>query len=238
MPNGFANALEVIGPAMTLVTLEQKKSVQYFVDPFYDDHPPAGYAYSPVKCTPAAVQVVGLTADVGRVWRVVANVDTSGTPGAISQDVELVAQDIKQQAIDSVQIVPNHVRVTLGLKKTPSTKTVLLSIKLNGTPDPRYEISGYSFVPNTVTISGAQEMLASQSSLVIPVDVDGLRESTTRSVTIQPPSGLRVVGGSATVKLRLDVKPIATASPAPPIKPSPPILVTPTANTPVVSPTP
>ena len=238
MPNGFANALEVIGPPVTLVTLEQKKSVQYYVDPIFDDHPPAGYAYSPAKCTPAAVQVVGLTADVSRVWRVVANVDTSGTPGAISQDVELVAQDIKQQAIDSVQIVPNHVHVTLGLKKTPSTKTVLLSIKLNGTPDPRFEISGYSFVPNTVTISGAQEMLASQSSLVIPVDVDGLRASTTRSVTIQPPSGLRVVGGSATVKLRLDVKPIATASPAAPVKPSPPILATPTATTPVVSPTP
>jgi YbbR domain-containing protein len=219
MPNGFTNALEVVGPPLSLVTLEQKKVVKFYVDVLYNDNPPAGYMYSGDKSDPSAVQVVGLNSDVMRVQRVVANLDTSGAPGAISQDVELVAQDVKQQPVENVQIIPSHVRATLGLKKTPSTKTVLLSIELNGSPDPAYEITEYEFIPRTVTVSGTQDLLASQSSLRVPVDVDGLNTSTTKSITIQPPPGLRVVGGKATVRLRLRVRPIVTPSPAP-VKPT------------------
>jgi YbbR domain-containing protein len=235
-PNGFTDVLQIIGPPVTLVTLEPKKSAKFTVEVLYNDNPPAGYAYSDPRSVPASVQVVGLYSDVIRVQRVVANLDTSGAPGAVSQDVELVAQDVKQQPVENVQIVPKQVRATLRLKKTPSTKTVLLSIELIGNPDPGFEISGYDFEPNAVTVSGSQELLASRSSLRVPVDVDGLKAGTTKTVTIQPPSGLRVVGGAATVRLRLKVRPIATASPAvratpAPAAPSP----TPAADNPSVS---
>jgi YbbR domain-containing protein len=178
---------------------------------------------------------VGLNADVSRVQRVVANLDTSGTPGAVTQDVELVAQDVKLQPVENVQIIPKQVRATLGLKKTSATKIVLLTIDLIGSPNPDYEISGYEFLPNTVTVSGSQELLAAQSSLRVPVDVDGIKASTTRTITIQPPSGLRVVGGGAAVRLRLRVRPVATASPAPPAASSTGPSPTPSANTPAVS---
>ncbi|MES2460765.1 MAG: CdaR family protein [Armatimonadota bacterium] len=231
-PNGFSDTLEIIGPPVALVTLEQKKSVKFTVDVLYNDNPPAGYAYSDARSAPATVQVVGLYSDVIRVQRVVANLDTSGAPGAISQDVELVAQDVKQEPVENVQIVPKQVRASLGLKKTPSTKTVLLSIELIGNPAPGYEISGYDFFPNVVTVSGSQELLASRSSLRVPVDVDGLKAGTNKTVIIQPPSGLRVVGGDAAVRLRLNVRPVATASPAPSATPA---LPSPTPTTPSAS---
>ncbi|MBC8101641.1 MAG: hypothetical protein H7Z41_03540 [Cytophagales bacterium] len=240
-PDGFSNALEIIGPSVTLVTLERKKRGEYSVDVIYDDAPPAGYAYSQPRASPARVQVEGLAADVGRVARVVANLDTSGTPGAINQEIELVAQDVKQQAVESVTVVPSKVRATLGLKKTPATKTVLLSADLNGTPAPGYYIAGYRFWPNTLTISGSQDLLASRSSLSVPVDVDGIRASAARTVRVQPPSGLTVVGTSATVHLRLDVQPIAgvrspVAVASPPAISAPVSSVTPPLGAPTQAP--
>jgi YbbR domain-containing protein len=231
-PNGFANSLEIIGPPVTLATVEQKQSSKFFVDVLYNDHPPAGYVYSDAKSNPPAVQVTGLNSDVSRVSRVVANLDTDGLPGAISQDVELVAQDLKQQPVENVQIIPKQVRATLGLKKTPSTKTVLLSIDLTGTPSAGYEISEYKFLPQTVTISGSQELLASRSSLSVPVDVDGIKSNVTRMVTIQPPSGLHLVEGNNPVKLILRVKATATTSPAPTATPTVAVSVPPTATPP------
>lgn len=218
-PNGFADSLEIIGPPTSLVTVEKKTSAKFVVEVLFNNNPPAGYEYSEPRSVPSQVQVVGLNADVMRVGRVVANLDTSGAPGAVSQEVELVAQDIKYQPVENVQIIPNRVKATLGLKTTSSTKTVLLSIELNGSPEPGYEIKEYKFVPPMVTISGSQDLLSSRSSLRVPVDVDGIKANTTRTVTIEPPAGLRVVGNS-TARLRLWVKPIETANPAPPPTPA------------------
>ncbi len=238
-PKGLSDGLEITGPPLSLVTLEQKQRETFHVDVLYDDNPPAGYAYTEPRSIPSKVQVVGLNADVSRVQRVVANLDTSGAPGAVAQDVELVAQDVKLQPVENVQIIPKQVKATLGLKKTSATKIVLLTIELNGSPEPGYEISGYDFFPNSVTVSGSQEILASQSSLTVPVDVDGIKASTTKTITIQPPSGLRVVGGNAKVRLRLKVRPVATASTAPPeprTSPTPSPIPTPRppVSTPVV----
>jgi YbbR domain-containing protein len=218
-PPGYADSLEIIGPPLALVTLEPKKSFTFFVDVLYNNNPPAGYEYSDAKSTPAAVQVVGRKEDVSRVQRVVANLDTGGLPGAISQNVEVVAQDLKKQPVENVEIIPKQVHATLGLKKAPATKTVFLSIDIAGSPDPAYEMSGYEFYPNLVTVSGSPELLASLSALRVPVDVEGIKRNTTKTVTIQAPAGLRIVGGSTTVRLSLKVRARATASPAPAASP-------------------
>jgi YbbR domain-containing protein len=216
LPPGYGNDLVVTGPQMVQISLERKARQTFYVDVLFDNTPPAGYAYTDPRATPDQVVVEGSASDLARVQRVVASLNNAGSPGALSSDVTLVAQDKNLQPVDGVTLTPKQARVTLNLKRAPATKTVVLSADLNGTPASGSFINNYNFWPPTLKVSGPPDLLSSRSSLSVPVDVDGIHQSVTRMVTVQPPAGLTIVGSLSAVRLRLDVKTVAPVTPSPP----------------------
>jgi len=240
-PPGVASRVTLDdGPAFVEIALEKKMRQTYFLDVSYTDKPPAGYDYGEPTTEPRSVTVEGLAAQVAKVGRVVANVDNAQNAGVIDQTVTVTAQDGNRRDIDEVTVTPARVRVRVPLKRTPAQKQLLLSAQLEGVPAPGVYVAGYTFTPTMLTVSGRQEMLASLSALTIPIDIAGIREGETRSVTVTPPTGTSVQG-AARVSLRLDVRPIIAVSgptPSPRPRPSPSPLALPSVGPAALPPSP
>jgi YbbR domain-containing protein len=147
------------------------------------------------------------------VSRVVAIVNAPDSGGAVSQTVDIVAQNIKSQVMDTVTLEPPRVKVTLNLRATPVQKSLLLSANITGTPAPGYAVTGYAFEPSAVTVTGMQPVLADRSSLSVPVDVSGLTQTVNRTVSVPLPAGIASADGRAVrVSVRLEVRPVGVVS--------------------------
>jgi YbbR domain-containing protein len=225
-------------PRTAEVTLERKIRTVLNVDVLSDEaSAPPGYEFADPAVEPKSVKVSGLAADVARVARAVAVVRTGQSTGDIYQQVDVIAQTQRQQPVEAVQIDPPRVQVRMVLRRAAASKAVLLSAQVEGTPAPGFAVMGYTFTPQTVTLSGTQEELAARSALAVPISVTGLSAPTTRNVRLTLPAGLSLRNSAdATVRVRIDVRPII--GPVAPTQPTPKASPTAPAGLPSPSPSP
>ncbi len=197
-------------PSTAMVVLEKKQAASFVVEAILDNDAPSGYMYGDPVANPRKVTVYGSASEVARVGRIIAQVENTDNSRAVESDVLLSAQDLHKQGVDTVQIEPSRVHVSVALKKAQGAKAVLLSALMTGSPAPGYVVVGYTFSPPLVTITGTQTLLAARSSLTVPLVIDGIEASETRTVKVVPPAGLMLqnVEDSA-VRVRLDVRRIA-----------------------------
>lgn len=193
LPPDLKDRVTINGPGVAGFTLARKIRQEYAVDVIYPNQPPPNYVFRDPIVTPRRITVAGLEADVGRVRRVVANLETSRVTGTIEEEVDLVAQDMAERVVDNVEIEPARVRVRLALKPVPATRTLLLSPVFRGEVAPGFRVVSYTFEPQAVTVAGSPDQLETLTSLEVPINQEGLRENTTRTVTLRPPLGLRIL---------------------------------------------
>jgi YbbR domain-containing protein len=162
---------------------------------------------------------------VERVARVIAVLPKAQGSWNIDQTVDLVAQDERQQTIDSVDVEPSKVHVEIILKRAEVSKSVLLSAQMIGSPAAGYVVTGYQFQPSMVTINGTQEALRAISSITVPIQIDPeLKQGFDHMVQITAPPGTSLnPADAADIHVRVDVSPIsnAQATPAPATAPTP-----------------
>lgn len=219
-------------PVYAEVSLDHRAKHEWYVDIPFDNEPPPGYSYQEPVATPRKVNVSGLASEVARVARVIAVVPKAqGAWEVNDQAVDLIAQNASEQTVDTVQIDPPRVQVHIGLRQALTSKALLLSAVMTDTPAAGCVISGYSFLPPMVTVSGTQLALANRSSLTIPVSVAGATASFTRTVPVRLPSGLKFDNpAEQSVRVTVEVRRVAPESPTlhtTPISPPPHSLPTP-----------
>jgi YbbR domain-containing protein len=219
-------------PAYAEATLERKVRHDWYVDVQFDNEPPPGYAYMEPETTPRKVSVSGLASEVAQVARVIAVVPRAQSAWDINQTVDLIAQNQRQQTVDTVLIEPTRVQVRLGLRRAPTTKSVLLSAEMQGAPAPGFTIAGYEFRPSMVSVTGTQEALSTRSALTVPVDVTGARASFSRTIHVSPPSGIQYQNAAdADVRVQIDVRPVGGVGAL-----VPPVIVSPSPKSPTPAP--
>jgi YbbR domain-containing protein len=207
---------DVVGPPFSEVVLEQKRQASFGVDVDYNPNKAdPGYQYKDAVITPRQVVVSGLASEVRRVDRVVAFIDNNGP---FRGPADVVAQNFRREQIDSVDIEPKTVTVTLEEQRIPANKALILSVAVSGKPAPGFTVVNYVFDPPTVEVTGSPARLKSLGSISVPVDVSGLREATNRTIPLMLPPGVAFAspGESRRVSLQLDVRPIAA-----PVSPNP-----------------
>jgi YbbR domain-containing protein len=208
-------ATDVVGPPVAEVVLEKKKRSPWNVDVEYNrNNPHPGYEYKDPVVDPREVQVAGLVSEMRRVDRVVAFVDNNGP---FHGTAEVVAQNVRREEIDTVDLDPKQVQVTIDEQKVPAKKALLLSAAVTGAAAAGFNLINYVFDPAAVEVTGTPARLKALWSLSVPVDISGLRESVTRSVTVPLPPGVSFAAPtrSRRVALRLDIRPVAVPSPSP-----------------------
>jgi YbbR domain-containing protein len=223
-------SVDIVGPPFAEVVLEQRREAMFVVDVDFDRtkaHP--GYQFKDAVVKPKQVKVSGLASEMHQIDRVVAFVSNNNN-GSFRGMVDVVAQNVRREDIDTVDIEPKTVMVTIEEQKAPATKTLILSAVVSGVPAPGYNVVNYGFDPSTVEVTGTPMRLKTLGSISVPVNISGLRASMTRNIPLTLPPGVSFAkpNQSHRVSIQLDVRPIAVPATHP----------TPTPQLPAAAPAP
>lgn len=176
-----------IEPASAEIRIERRKTITMPVQARFDTGQLAsGYAAGTPELGTRTVSVTGGRKAVGRIARVVANVNLpDGTNSTYSRTVPLQAIDSSGKAIEDVVISPAVVHVTVPVGQATSTKTVPLLLEAG---DGGVDGKSYSFTSPTrmITLHGTRTALKSISSYRLKIPVVGVDSTTTKTVRISP----------------------------------------------------
>lgn len=173
-----------IDPQTVKVKISKKATKTFPVQARYNSSNVAsGYATGSVTMNNQTVRVTGAKNDVKNVEIVVANVNIpSGTKNDVVRSVLLQALDKKGKSLDVV-FDPETVRVTIPVFEASSSKKVSLNlVQSDGDKNRSYSISTDT---KTVVLHGTKQALSKASTLTVPVSVEGVTSSVTRTIQLQ-----------------------------------------------------
>jgi len=173
-----------IDPQTVKVKISKKATKTFPVQARYNSSNVAsGYATGSVTMNNQTIRVTGAKNDVKNVEIVVANVNIpSGTKNDVVRSVLLQALDKKGKSLDVV-FDPETVRVTIPVFEASSSKKVSLNlVQSDGDKNRSYSISTDTKI---VVLHGTKQALSKVSTLTVPVSVEGVTSSVTRTIQLQ-----------------------------------------------------
>jgi YbbR domain-containing protein len=207
--------IESCSPARVVVRLEERVRREFPVqaqvaDP---DSVPLGYAAAQPVASPSRATVTGPRSLVEEVRGVRARVWLRSSKVALESEVDLVAVDEQGQPVSGVEITPETVTVRLAVEALEEFRDVTVRVPTVGAPAAGYWISAITAEPAAVTVQGRPEIIRQMASVVstLPLDVNGVKESFNRRVTLELPEGVTVYSGDSSthsVLVRVEVTPI------------------------------
>lgn len=109
---------------------------------------------------------------------------------------------------------PEEVTLRPAVAAAPATNRFLITPQWQGQPAFGYEVTAFTVRPNQVEAAGSPAVLARVQRIETePIDLSGLRETTTFTVKLKRVDGIRLTGETS---VRVTVVVGATASSAPP----------------------
>ncbi len=135
------------------------------------------------------------------------SVDASGIDYH-NANVELRPIDASGALVQSVELTPSVATVDIPVEQTQTSKTVPVSVILDGAIGAGYAISQVSADPLTVTLRGTPAALAGVSEVTTePVPVDGLAATRSFTANLVVPSGVQLAkDGPTSVSVRVAVE--------------------------------
>ncbi|KRL02665.1 YbbR-like domain-containing protein [Liquorilactobacillus capillatus] len=192
-------------PQSIKVTISQRETANFPVQFKYDTNNLASnYDVGKPSADQQVASVTGAKKDIDNIAEVIAAVDIpQGTKQTITRQVLLQAVDNSGKILNVV-ITPQTVRVRLPVHSASTTKKVTLNLVSSGEG-----VSGkrYRFSSDTkeVTLQGTKVALAKIDKLDVPVSVEGVDNSTDKTVTLESSvSGITRITPKS-VKVHIDV---------------------------------
>ena len=112
------------------------------------------------------------------------------------ENVPLVAYDENGKIINNVEIVPKKINADVTV--TSNNVEVPVKVITDGTATVGFAISDISSSVSKVTLYGEQSILSNIKYIEAVIDIDGLNENKTYSVTLTKPNGVRYMSASTT----------------------------------------
>lgn len=156
---------------------------------------PAGLQLGNQSTSPATVTVRGGSTLVAQVTHVVASVIVDPNGINVDSDVDIKPEDERGNAVEPVNVTPDHVHVHIDVTPAASSRSVPVTPVLNGTPPAGYQIASVQVVPAVVTVTGDPAVLASLTAVpTAPIDVSRATSQLNTTVAFAAPKGVTVVG--------------------------------------------
>lgn len=156
---------------------------------------PAGLQLGNQSTSPATVTVRGGSTLVAQVTHVVASVIVDPNGINVDSDVDIKPEDDRGNAVEPVNVTPDHVHVHIDVTPAASSRSVPVTPVLNGTPPAGYQIASVQVVPAVVTVTGDPAVLASLTAVpTAPIDVSRATSQLNTTVAFAAPKGVTVVG--------------------------------------------
>jgi YbbR domain-containing protein len=158
---------------------------------------PPGLSVGTPELDQEEVTVRGARTLVEQVERVVASVAIDPNAIHVDTDVELVAVDVRGQAIRPVEIQPDRVRVRIEVGTEAVNRSVPVRVVTDGTVASGYQLGGAVVDPPLVTVRGPAAVVAALPGVdTEPVDVSGRTTSLSARVALTVPQDVTIVGTS------------------------------------------
>jgi len=177
-------------PDVVTVQLDELKTkrVPVVVDP---GTIPDGLAIGTPTFSPTEVDVSGPASVVANVVAARASpvIQTSGL--SIDQSLPLTPIDRLDDAVSPVKVEPDSARVNILVFEDLSSRSVVVSPVVTGTPAAGFEIATITVDPPAVTVQGDAERLAALESIdTDAVSVSGAATTVEMTVELDPPDGV------------------------------------------------
>lgn len=189
-----------IDPGRVTVTVEKRVTQKFAVEASASNSDVGdGFSIDEVTVEPKEVEITTGDKILSTIQRVVATVDpTKNSTKDYDEDVSVRALDAEG---NTLSVVADPVKVKVHVKVTAPMKNIGLYVTQTGTAPSG--ISGYNFQlsETAAELSGAKTKLDQIDSLPIPVDVTGITEKVTKSITVPTESGLSVKPKAITVTI-------------------------------------
>jgi YbbR domain-containing protein len=156
---------------------------------------PAGLQLGTEQISPATVTIRGASSLVDQVTHAVASVIVDPNGINVDSDVDIKPQDDRGDAIQPVNLTPDHVHVHIDVTPAASSRSVPVTPVLSGTPPVGYQVASVQVTPSVVTVTGDPAALATLAAVpTAAVDVSHLTSQAITNVAFAPPKGVTVVG--------------------------------------------
>ena len=167
--------------------------------------PPSEFELSHTKLAVETAVVSGPQGKVATVAKAVASVDIEGRTESFTTAVRLEARNQSGVLVQDVEVNPVVVDVSIGIEQKSFGRALAVSPQLKGTPREGYNVLGVSVEPAVVTVFGSQTFVEQAVAILTqPVDIDDATSDTSRTVSLNLPTGTSVKGGiNVTVKVKI-----------------------------------
>jgi len=164
-----------------------------------------GYSSLTPVVRPAEVILKGAAKYIGRVNSVVATVDIKDSYADFQTSMPVQILDKDGKAVPDIECTPKTVDISVPVKKA---KEVLINIRRTGQLPAGVFLKGISVTPATVSITGDDRIVNGINSIdTVPVSLEGINANTIKSVGINLPTGVMLVGSNVQlVNVNIDVE--------------------------------
>lgn len=186
-----------VKPARVLVRMEPLVQKSVPVSIAYEGTMQTGLSAASGSSSPSEVLLLGPKSALDQVETVAAPINLTGQKTSFTTSVPLriLAAEVNT---NGVHVEPATASVTVPIERAESTKTVAVTVKVAGSPPSGFQVTGLSATPNTITVTGAKDDLATLTSLETkPIQLGELREPSTVAADLVVPTGLRLVDPAA-----------------------------------------
>ena len=217
MPSGLKTTRRRFSPTRVQVRLQKLASKNLSVAWTYSSSPPAGFEIGEPLISPREVVVNGVEDELQSIASARVKIDFAGlvTKGGTSWlPVHLYDADGEPLDKPSMSVEPPLVSVTVRVTNIV-TKVVPVVAQVEKTGR-GFDISEVQVSPATATLTGAESALAAIDHVSTQtMTVTGRQETQSRTLPLELPAGLTVVGGPAEVEVTVVIRTLPTPPPEP-----------------------
>ncbi|MFZ5353859.1 MAG: YbbR-like domain-containing protein [Bacillota bacterium] len=195
-------------PTSIKVNIEPKVSEQRAVEVRIAGNPPLGLAAMSAKVDPADVIITGGASLVGRVVKVLVDIDVTGASSDLNRNLSVRLLDEDGNDVTGLQHEPKRVNITIPIA---GTKRVPVQYDMSGMPAEGFTISDANIYPKEVLITGKKDVLDKIDAIRTEiVDVSGATAGVDKEIGLIVPLGIELVDKNDRVRINIDIEEIIT----------------------------
>ena len=206
IPEGLGTGFEIVSqsPEKADVVIERLSTKKMPIQVHITGEAGSGYTTLQPQISPNSVQISGAASIIDSVKTVQVNVDLQQASEDIVVTAVPTAYDESGKRVEGITMDISKVHVSVGVQKN---KTVAVTVNAEGIPAEGYEVSGITWSPKTITVSGSETALNKFDILELPsVDVTDAQNDVTQYITLHEllPDGV-MLGGNMPVGAEVSV---------------------------------
>lgn len=191
--------------AVMKVKLEERMTDKFKVEVEHQGELSDNYMLGEIVAKPNIIEVSCGKSKFKKIDHVGVTVTLNGESANFQKDYSPILYDKDGGIIDNTNVTFSNDSITV-VTHVLSTKTIPITIDVQGTPAEGYRVSGTDYKPEEIHVAGSEADLAKLSSIKIPIDVSGAKKDIEKDVPlVDYINNLTVVDNITSVSVHCDI---------------------------------